>query len=128
MFINIDPITKNVLVRHIEPDVVHFNRNLAAIFFIKEYADLQASGLACFQHLQDVCKCSTAVDDIFDEQNIQAFNVGHQVKIDAYITARCIMSHAIGRERHAIEGMWDGEMTGQVSGEHQAATQQANDQ
>ena len=98
MFVNVDSVAENVFVGYVEADIIHLHRYLASVFLIEQHADLQALRLARLEHLQNVCQRAPAVHDVLNQQHIQAFNVGHQVKVDAHISAGGIMPDPIGGE------------------------------
>src|SRR5271157_1880527 len=128
MFVNVYPVPKYIFVRDIETNVIHGHRDFPTACLVEQYTHFQAFRLARLEHFQHARQGPAGVHDVLNEQNVQSFNIGVQVEVDAHIPAGGVTSHAIGGQRHAVQGVRDSNIAGQVSGEGDPAAQQADDQ
>ena len=69
-FVIVQAVSDDEFVRNVEADIVERNLDFATARFVEQSADLDRGWIAGLEHLGDVRKGPTCVDDIFDEQDI----------------------------------------------------------
>src|ERR1700730_16501808 len=80
----VQAITHDELIGYAKALVVHFDVFDALALFIEQSADTQAEGIAPLEHIYQVMQSQTAIDDIFDNQQVLLINGAFKILEDAY--------------------------------------------
>src|SRR5581483_9779825 len=123
-----EAIAKDELVGDVEADVINIDIHDAARWLAKKRTNLDAGRVACLQHTADVGQGRAAVDDIFDDQDIQAIDVATQVHVDAHDPGGLADILTIAGHRQEINRVRHSNVAHQVGQEDDTALQYAGQQ
>src|SRR6185295_19353429 len=75
-------------IRNLEASKIDRDLHDAAYGAIEERADSQRPGAAAGQRLQEIARCETGIDDVFDQQHVFVLNRLVQILGDAHHALR----------------------------------------
>lgn len=75
----IEAVAHNELIRHFKPDIIDIDTGEATAGFIEHRAHLDAGHIAIAHHVQQVVQRQTRIDNVFDNQDVTAFDAFVQV-------------------------------------------------
>src|SRR5581483_3931645 len=105
----IESIAYDEFVGDLETDIRHLDRALSAIGLIQQGRDAQRFGAALFQYVDQVVQRDAAVDDVFDDENVMAFN-GYVEVLRHFHLAGGRLVPAVAGDAHELDtsGRFDG--------------------
>src|SRR5579872_4486804 len=109
----IQTVADNKFVGNREADVVRFDILNAARRLVEQRGDFQRLRLALLQHAAKIAEREAGIENVLDQNHVQAFDAGIEVLVETHLPRR-LLAFAVARDGNEVDGSVEVDFANQI--------------